>query len=102
MIRRREFIAGLGGAGAWPLAAAAQQASMPVIGLLQSGPSSSRDFTAFRQGLKDTGYVEGSGLTIDYKWANDDPDQLPRLDGDLVRSRVRVIVALGSSLATRA
>jgi putative ABC transport system substrate-binding protein len=101
-IGRREFIAGLGGAAAWPLAAWAQPAPMPVIGLLQSGPPSSRDFTGFRQGLKDTGYVEGQNLKVEYQWANDDPDPLPQLAADLVRGRVRVIVALGSNLAVRA
>jgi hypothetical protein len=57
LLRRREFIAGLGGAAAWPLAARAQRPEMPVIGLLQLGAPSSWDFTGFRQGLKDTGYV---------------------------------------------
>jgi putative ABC transport system substrate-binding protein len=102
-LRRREFIAGLGGAAAaWPIAARAQRTEMPVIGLLQIGAPSSWDFTGFRQGLKDTGYVEGQNLTVEVRWANDDPDRLPDLAADLVRRRVRVIVALASVLAVRA
>jgi putative ABC transport system substrate-binding protein len=76
MIRRREFIAGLGTAAAWPLAARAQQRPTPVIGLLQIGAPSSWDFTAFRQGLKDMGYLESQNLAIDVRWANNDPDRL--------------------------
>ena len=104
MIRRREFITLLSGAGAaWPLAARAQRPEMPVIGLLQLGAPSSWDFTGFRQGLKDTGYVEGQNLAIpEVRWANNDPDRLPELAADLVRHQVRVIVALGSVLIARA
>jgi putative ABC transport system substrate-binding protein len=102
LLRRREFIAGLGGAAtSWPLTAWAQRLEIPVIGLLQSGGPSSWDFTGFRQGLKDTGYVEGPNLAIEVRWANDDPDRLPELAPDLVHRRVRVIVALGSTLAAR-
>ena len=85
MIRRREFITLLGGAAAWPLAARAQRTEMPLIGLLQIGAPSSWDFTGFRQGLKDTGYVEGQNLAVGYQWANDDPDRLPQRAADLVR-----------------
>ena len=67
-MRRREFIVGL--ASAWPVVARAQQPAMPVIGLLQIGAPSSWNFTGFRQGLKDTGYVEGQNLAIDIRWAN--------------------------------
>ena len=101
-LHRREFITLLGSAAAWPLVAWAQRTEMPVIGLLQSGPPSSWDFTGFRQGLKDTGYVEGQNLAVEHQWANDDPDRLPQLATDLVRRRVRVIVAFGSALAVRA
>jgi putative ABC transport system substrate-binding protein len=101
MIRRREFIAGSGGAAAWPLAARAQQAPMPVIGLLLIGAPSSWDFTGFRQGLKDTGYVEGQNLAVEYRWANDDPDHLPQLAADLIHRQVRVIVAFGGILPAR-
>ena len=93
-LRRREFIAGLGGAVAWPLAVSAQQRPMPVVGLLQIG--SSMDFTGFRQGLKETGYVEGQNLVIEYRWANDDPNRLPELAADLTRRPVHVIVAFAS------
>jgi putative ABC transport system substrate-binding protein len=101
-MRRRTFIAGLGSATAWPLAARAQQPTMSVIGLLQIGAPSSWDFTGFRQGLKDMGYLEGQNLTIEVRWASNDRDRLPALAADLVRRRVRVIVALGSVDATLA
>jgi putative ABC transport system substrate-binding protein len=100
---RRDFITLLGGAAvAWPLAARAQQAAMPVIGSLQIGAPSSWDFTGFRQGLKDAGYVEGQNLAIEIRWANDDPDRLSELAAGLVHRLVRVIVVLGSTLATHA
>jgi putative ABC transport system substrate-binding protein len=102
MIQRRELIAALGGAAAWPLAARAQRTEMPVIGLLQIGAPSSWDFTGFRQGLRNTGYVEGQNLAIEVRWADNDPDRLPDLAADLVQRRVRVIGALGSGLAVRA
>jgi len=100
-LRRREFIVGLGGAAAaWPLAVSAQQRPIPVVGLLQIG--SSWDFTGFRQGLKETGYVEGQNLVIEYRWANDDPNRLPELADDLARRPVRVIVAFASRAAVQA
>src|SRR5215468_9311537 len=101
-LRRREFSATLGGAAAWPLVARTQRTEMPVIGLLQIGAPSSWDFTGFRQGLKDTGYVEGQNLAIEVRWANNDPDRLSGLAADLVGRQVRVIVALGSNLTIRA
>jgi putative ABC transport system substrate-binding protein len=102
-MRRREFIAGLGGAAAaWPLTARGQQRPTPVIGLLQIGAPSSWDFTGFRKGLKDMGYLEGQNLAIDVRWANNDLDRLPGLAADLVHRQVRVIVALGSFAAVRA
>src|SRR6516165_10766322 len=88
-IARRAFIAAIGGAAAWPLVAGAQQPALPVIGLLQLGAPSSWDFTGFRQGLKDTGYVEGQNLAIpEVRWANNDPDRLPELAADLARRQV--------------
>jgi putative tryptophan/tyrosine transport system substrate-binding protein len=102
MMRRREFIAGLGSAAAWPIVARAQQGPMPVIGLLQGGAPSSWDFTGFRQGLKDMGYLEGQNLAIDVRWANNDPDRLPGLAADLVHRQVRVIVAFPGNAAVRA
>jgi putative ABC transport system substrate-binding protein len=101
-IARRAFIAALGGAAAWPLAAREQRTEMPVIGLLGIGAPSSWDFAGFRQGLKDAGYVEGQNLAVEVRWANNDPDRLPDLAADLVHRRVRVIVAFGSALAARA
>ena len=73
MIRRREFIAGLGGAAAWPLAARAQQAAMPVIGYLGTGFADDdlKNFTVpFLQGLKETGYVEGQNVAVEYRWGD--------------------------------
>ena len=99
-MRRREFITLLGGAAAWPLTARAQQTGTPVIGILQGG--SSWDFTGFRQGLKEAGYVEGQNLLIEYRWANNDADRLPGLAADLVQRQVRAIIAFGSSPAVEA
>ena len=105
MIERREFIAGLGSAAAWPLAAWAQQAAMPVIGVL-SGASSSREIRnqliEFHRGLADTGYTEGRNVAIEYRWANGDNSRLPALAADLVRRRVSVIAALTSTPAALA
>jgi ABC-type uncharacterized transport system substrate-binding protein len=101
-VKRRTFIAGLGSAAAWPVVAQAQQAAMPVIGLLQTGAPSTWNFTGFRQGLKDMGYLEGQNLMIELRWADNDLDRLPELASDLVHRQVRVIVALPGNAAVRA
>src|SRR5580765_6176747 len=95
-MRRREFISLLGWtATAWPLGAHAQQAGMPVIGFLSGvspGPFAQR-LAAFRQGLSETGTIEGRNVAIEYRWAEDQYDRLPGLATDLVGRRVVVIVA---------
>jgi putative tryptophan/tyrosine transport system substrate-binding protein len=97
-MRRREFIAGLGSAAAWPVAARAQQ-SRPVIGYLSSSsPAKTQDLiAAFRRGLADVGFTEDRNVAIEYRWAEDHYDRLAELAADLVRRQVAVIVVPGST-----
>jgi putative tryptophan/tyrosine transport system substrate-binding protein len=98
-MRRREFIAGLGGAAAWPLAARAQKQALPVVGFVSVGSADSfaDRVRAFRKGLAEAGYVEGQNATVEYHWLDGRYDLLPALMADLVRRRVAVIATPGNS-----
>jgi putative tryptophan/tyrosine transport system substrate-binding protein len=96
-MRRREFIAGLGGAAAWPLAARAQQRALPVIGLVEAGSADANAgrLAAFRKALSENGYVEGRNVTVEYHWLEGQFERLPAVMADLVRRRVALIVTPG-------
>jgi putative ABC transport system substrate-binding protein len=106
-MRRREFIAALGSAAAWPLSASAQQPAMPVVGFLSSGSKQSDTLrlAALWRGLNETGYVEGRNVASEYRWADDQYDRLPTMAQDLVQRQVSVIATVGtptSALAAKA
>jgi putative ABC transport system substrate-binding protein len=102
MMQRREFIT-LIGAAAWPVATQAQQAATPVVGLLSGSTFFGRGhlLTAFLRGLRESGYVEGENVAIEYRWADDHHDRLPALAADLVLRRVAMIAAIGGIYAGR-
>src|SRR5262249_49046796 len=104
-MRRRQFISLLGSAAAWPLAVRAQQPAMPVIGFLDNrspGTMIEDRLRGFRQGLKETGFVERENIVIEYRWADNQLDRLPTLAGDLIRRQVAVIVTTGGAVAVLA
>jgi putative ABC transport system substrate-binding protein len=103
MMRRREFIAGLGGAVAWPLVAHAQQAALPVVGYVSlSNAADALVMVAFRKGLSEAGYVEGQNVSVEYHWLDGQFDRLPALLAEVVRRRVAVIATPGSNAASLA
>lgn len=100
-MRRREFIAGLGGAAAWPLAAVSQQPGMPLVGWLSAIPLEyfRENINAFRQGLADTGYIDGRNVTIEYRSAEGDDARLPQIAREFVNRQVTIIAGLNSTAA---
>jgi putative ABC transport system substrate-binding protein len=104
MMKRREFISLLGGAAVWPLAARAQQGAIPMIGLVSAGSHepNAKWIAAVRQGLTETGHVEGCNVTIEYRWAEGKYDQLPAMAIDLVQRKTALIFAASLPVALAA
>jgi putative ABC transport system substrate-binding protein len=104
MMNRRDFITLLGGAAAWPLAARAQQRTLPVIGILGSTTAEvgASRVNLFMQGLNYTGFVEGQNIAVEARWANNHYDRLPAMAAELVSARVALIFAWGNYLTARA
>jgi putative tryptophan/tyrosine transport system substrate-binding protein len=104
-MKRRAFISMLGGAAAWPLATRAQQAAMPVIGIIRTGRPETEPgsrMIAFRQGLSESGYVEGQNVTIESRWAEGQQDRYSELVADLIRWKVSVIATGANTPASLA
>jgi putative ABC transport system substrate-binding protein len=103
-IGRRRFLATLGSAAAWPLAARAQQPAMPVVGFINGGvaDASANRVAAFRKGLSEAGYSEGQNVMVEYHWLEGHYERLPAVLADLVRRRVAVIATPGSTEAALA
>ena len=101
-LRRREFMAALGGAAAWPITARGQQPARPVIGVLSrsSAAAAESSLGEFRKGLSETGFFEGQNVAIEYRWGNSGAERLPELAADLVRRRVSVIYTIGRQATT--
>jgi hypothetical protein len=96
-MRRRDFMRLLGGAAAvWPLATRAQQAAMPVVGVLGSGASAPLFTTALATGLKETGYVEGQNVSVEYRWASGEYDRLPGMAAELIEHRASGRLPVGN------
>ena len=96
-MRRREFLAGLGSAAAWPVAALAQRPALPIVGYLHAALGEERNIEAFRRGLRETGFVEGQNVVIDYRFAENQRDRVSQFVGDFIKQNVAVIVSIGGT-----